>query len=66
MGLVLPMVVVVPPSEFGTIAVALQRIEGIVAALVASVVVGGLWASFGWGMPVAGATAPSPAAPPLP
>jgi len=44
MGLVLPLVVVVPPSEFGSVTGALQRLEGIAAALVVSILVGGLWA----------------------
>ncbi len=52
MGLVLPMVLVVPSSEFGTLAAVIARLEGIATGLVVSVVVGGLWASFGWGMPL--------------
>lgn len=50
MGLVLPMVLVVPPSEFGTLASAFSRLEGILIALVVSVLVGGVWALFGWGL----------------
>lgn len=46
MGLVLPLLLVVPPHDFGSIGAALQRLEGIVAALVASLVVGGLWPQF--------------------
>lgn len=52
MGLVLPLVLIVPPSEFGTFTGFTQRLEGIVAALAASLLVGGVWASFGWGMAV--------------
>jgi uncharacterized membrane protein YccC len=43
MGVVLPMLVVAPPGEFGSIAAGVQRIEGILVALVASVLVGGVW-----------------------
>jgi uncharacterized membrane protein YccC len=50
MGLVLPMILVVPPSQFSNLTPAVQRLEGIAAALVASVLVGGLWASFSRGM----------------
>ena len=39
MGLVLPLIVVVPPDEFGDLGGVLQRLEGIAAALIASVVV---------------------------
>jgi hypothetical protein len=46
MGLVLPLVVVVPPSEFGSLEGAFQRLEGIAAALGASILVGGFWALF--------------------
>jgi uncharacterized membrane protein YccC len=49
MGLVLPMILVVPPSQFSNLAPAVQRLEGIAAALVASVLVGCLWASFSRG-----------------
>jgi uncharacterized membrane protein YccC len=47
MGVVLPMLVVAPPSEFGSFAAAVQRIEGILVALLASVLVGGLWPVIG-------------------
>jgi uncharacterized membrane protein YccC len=46
MGLVLPMVLVLPPGEFGSIQAGVQRLEGIAAAVVVSVLVGGFWASF--------------------
>jgi uncharacterized membrane protein YccC len=46
MGLVLPMLLVVPLRELGSIAAVLQRLEGIVVALAALLLVGGLWASF--------------------
>src|SRR5262245_7861588 len=46
MGLVLPMLVVAPRTEFGTFLPAIQRLEGIVLGLVASVVVAGLWPRF--------------------
>jgi uncharacterized membrane protein YccC len=46
MGLVLPMVVVAPRSEFGSITVAAQRLEGILLGLAASIVVAGLWPRF--------------------
>jgi len=37
-------VLVVPPSQFGSVAAAIERAEGIVVALLASIFVGGLWA----------------------
>jgi uncharacterized membrane protein YccC len=46
MGLVLPMIVVAPPAEFGSLTPAIQRLEGILVGLVASVVVAGLWPRF--------------------
>jgi hypothetical protein len=46
MGLVLPMLVVVPPAEFGSFAPAVERLGGILLGLVASVVVAVLWPSF--------------------
>jgi uncharacterized membrane protein YccC len=46
MGLVLPMVVVAPPAEFGRITPAIQRLEGVLLGLVASIVVAGLWPRF--------------------
>jgi uncharacterized membrane protein YccC len=46
MGLVLPMLVVAPPAEFGSLTPAVQRLEGILLGLVASVVVAGLWPRF--------------------
>jgi uncharacterized membrane protein YccC len=46
MGLVLPMVVVAPPAEFGSFAPAIQRLEGVLIGLAASVVVAALWPRF--------------------
>jgi uncharacterized membrane protein YccC len=46
MGLVLPLVVVAPPAEFGSLTPAVQRLEGILLGLVASIVVAGLWPRF--------------------
>jgi uncharacterized membrane protein YccC len=56
MGLVLPMVVVAPRSDFGSITPAVQRLEGILLGVVASVVVAGLWPRF----PLAAKAAPVP------
>jgi uncharacterized membrane protein YccC len=56
MGLVLPMLVVAPPAEFGSFTPAVQRLEGILLGLVASVVVAGLWPRF----PLADRVAPAP------
>src|SRR5262245_13949189 len=56
MGLVLPMLVVAPPAEFGSITPAVQRLEGVLLGLVASVVVAGLWPRF----PLADRVAPAP------
>jgi uncharacterized membrane protein YccC len=46
MGLVLPMVVVAPPDEFGLLTPATQRLEGILLGLLASILVAGLWPLF--------------------
>jgi uncharacterized membrane protein YccC len=46
MGLVLPLVVVAPPGEFGSVTPALQRLEGILIGLVASILVAALWPRF--------------------
>jgi uncharacterized membrane protein YgaE (UPF0421/DUF939 family) len=46
MGLVVPMVIVAEPGEFGTFTVAIQRFEGILLGLAASVIVAGLWPRF--------------------
>jgi hypothetical protein len=46
MGLVLPMVVVAPPDEFGSLTPAVQRLEGILLGLVTSIVVAGVWPRF--------------------
>jgi uncharacterized membrane protein YccC len=46
MGLVTPLLLVVPPNEFGAIAPAVQRLEGIAVALIWSIVVAVLWGMF--------------------
>jgi hypothetical protein len=46
MGLVLPMLVVGPRSEFGSLAPAVQRLEGVVLGLFASVAVALFWPQF--------------------
>jgi len=46
MGVVLPMLVVAPPAEFGRFIPAVQRLEGVLLGLVASVVVAVLWPRF--------------------
>ena len=56
MGLVLPLLVVAPPAEFGSLTPAVQRLEGVLLGLVASVVVAGLWPRF----PLADRVAPAP------
>jgi uncharacterized membrane protein YccC len=56
MGLVLPMLVVAPRAEFGSLTPAFQRLEGVVLGLGASVVVGGLWPRY----PLAARAAPAP------
>ncbi len=53
MGLVLPMVAVAPRVEFGSLGPAVERLEGILLGLVASVVVAGLWPRFPLTDPVA-------------
>lgn len=45
MGLVLPLITVVPPDEFGTLLGVTQRMEGVVIALVASIFVALTWAA---------------------
>jgi uncharacterized membrane protein YccC len=47
MGLVLPLALVMPLRESTNIHASLQRLEGIVTAVVMLVLVGGVWASFG-------------------
>jgi hypothetical protein len=46
MGLVLPMLLVVPPAEFGSLTGVFQRLEGILAALAAMILVGSVWPYF--------------------
>jgi uncharacterized membrane protein YccC len=58
MGLVLPMLVVAPRSEFGSFTPAVQRVEGILLGLAASVVVAGLWPRFPLAERVAAVPAP--------
>jgi uncharacterized membrane protein YccC len=43
MGLVLPLILVIPPPEYGSFTGAMQRLEGIAVAISASLVVGALW-----------------------
>jgi uncharacterized membrane protein YccC len=45
MGLVLPLLVVVPPNEFGDLTAVVQRLEGVAIALVSSVAVAGVCAA---------------------
>ena len=56
MGIVLPMLVVAPKAEFGSLAPAAQRLEGILLGLVVAVVVAVLWPRF----PRAAETPPEP------
>jgi uncharacterized membrane protein YgaE (UPF0421/DUF939 family) len=63
MGLVFPMVVVAPPTEFGSVIPAAERLAGILLGLAASITVAGLWPRF----PLAEfpkVAPPPPAAPP--
>jgi hypothetical protein len=60
MGLVLPMVVVAPRAEFASVTPAVQRLEGVLLGLLASVLVAGLWPRF----PLADQPAPVPPPPP--
>jgi len=46
MGLVLPMLVVAPPTEFGSFTPAVERLEGVLLGLAASIVVACLWPRF--------------------
>jgi hypothetical protein len=45
MGLVLPMILVVPPREFGTMTAAIARLEGVVIALACALLVGSIVAA---------------------
>lgn len=58
MGLVLPMILVLPPQEFGNIDAGFVRLEGIFVAIVISLVVGGFWVAFPL-RPVAAPTVPA-------
>ena len=62
MGLVMPMIVVAPPTEFGSIEPAVQRLEGVLLGLAASIIVAGLWPQFPLGE-APPAVAPSTASP---
>lgn len=54
MGLVLPMVLVVPPADCGNLSLATGRLIGVVIAVGCSLFVGGVAASlWGWGTPAA-------------
>jgi hypothetical protein len=46
MGLVLPMLIVAPRADFGSLTPVVQRLEGILVGLVASVIVAVLWPGF--------------------
>jgi uncharacterized membrane protein YccC len=46
MGLVLPLVTVAPPTEFGSLTPVVQRLAGILLALAASILVASLWPRF--------------------
>ena len=46
MGLVLPLIVVVPSEEFGTLTGAYQRMQGVVSALAITIAVAALWPRF--------------------
>jgi hypothetical protein len=46
MGLVIPLLIVVPAHEFGSLGAAVLRLEGVLISLVSSVVVAGLWPAF--------------------
>jgi uncharacterized membrane protein YccC len=46
MGLVIPLVLVVPPAEFGSLTGALQRLGGVLIAMVSAIVVAGFWPRF--------------------
>ncbi len=65
MGLVLPMLAVAQPAEFGSLTPAVQRLEGVLVGLISSVVVAGLWPLFPLAeMPAAALPPPPP--PPAP
>ena len=59
MGLVLPMIVVAAPSDFGSFTSRVERLAGILLGLLASIIVAGLWPRF----PVAGEAPPAPPPP---
>jgi uncharacterized membrane protein YccC len=63
MGLVLPLLVVAPPQEFGSITPAIQRFEGIVLGLAASLLVACLWPLYPHADAAASVSAPPPALP---
>jgi uncharacterized membrane protein YgaE (UPF0421/DUF939 family) len=65
MGLVIPMVVIATPAEFGSITPAMERLEGILLGLVASIVVASQWPRFPQAS-VPAATPPPPPAPAMP
>jgi uncharacterized membrane protein YccC len=66
MGLVLPMILVVPQQEFGTLTTALARVAGALLAIVASILVGLIWAALfpTPPLPLLGPAQPSPASGP--
>jgi hypothetical protein len=46
MGLVVPLVLVVPPHEFGSVGAVAQRFAGALLGLASSLIVAGLWPRF--------------------
>jgi uncharacterized membrane protein YccC len=63
MGMVLPLLVVASPGEFGSITPAIQRLEGVVLSLAASILVAGLWPLYPHADAAASVPAPPPALP---
>jgi hypothetical protein len=45
MGLVLPMILVVPHHDLGSLTIGLWRVEGVLLAIAASILVGLVWAA---------------------
>jgi hypothetical protein len=66
MGLVLPLIVVAPRSEFGSLTSAIQRLEGILLGLSASILVAGVWPGYPVTSPPAAAPPPPPPSPAMP
>jgi Fusaric acid resistance protein family len=64
MGLVLPMIVVARPNDFGSFTPAAQRLEGILIGLLASIAVASLWPRFPAAATPAAVSPPPPPAMP--